>query len=133
MREIKEIHFYPREGFNDIKFGDNDSYIRNMIGDPYCTLSSPKDDYFVSIYNGGNLELYFKKSTRSLIKIKYDINLPSKTRFYMGLEAVSPYLPNIEEWLNSSKYKSFEDLHISFESIRDLRRVRSKSYICLYP
>lgn len=133
MRELKEIHLYPREGFNDIKFGDSSSYIRNIIGDPYCTISSPDTDYFISIYNGGNLELYFRKSTMTLMKIRYDINLPSKTRFYMRLNAVSPYLPNIMDWITSSKESSLDKLHMEIEEICDLQKRRKKVYLIMNP
>lgn len=111
MRILKEIHLYPTWGFNQFKFYDTESYIRDFIGDPFVKIQKPKEPFTLSIYNGGNLLLWFTKDTRRLTRIQYDINQPSKTRFYLMEDAVSPYTPNILRW--------FQDRQIPHESIGD--------------
>lgn len=111
MRLLKEIHLYPTLGFNQFQFYDTESYIRDFIGDPFIKIQKPKEPYTLSIYNGGNLLLWFSKDTRRLTRIQYDINQLSKTRFYLMDDAVSPYTPNILGW--------FKDREIPCTSVGD--------------
>lgn len=136
MRQIKEIHIYPFLGFNQIQFHDSESYVRDMIGDPFVKIETPEEKNTISIYNGGNLLLWFTRDTRELIRIQYDINQPSRTRFYMMDDPVSPYTLNILDWIRAKKipYRyldgiyHFNSLHMEIFSMpinvkRNLRRI----------
>lgn len=136
MRELKEIHIYPSLGFNDIQFRDRESYIRDRIGDPFVKMESPGEKTTISVYNGGNLLLWFTRDTKELVRIQYDINQPSRTRFYLFDDPVSPYTMNILDWIcekqipyrYSNGIYRFDALHMEIFSIpinakRNLRRI----------
>lgn len=131
IKVLKEIHLYPRKGINSIQFGDTEREIRGILRDPYVTVYPDNLPEYFSVYNGGNLILWFSYQSHSLKKIQYDIMPISKTRLYLEDIAISPYKDFIKEWMreNDPDYTYLEEYELSHSSLlhMDFYPILSKS------
>lgn len=120
---LKELHLYPKIGFNDMQFGYTESRIRDVLGDPYLKGFNSRENLYYGSYNDGNLLLWFSCRSKKLHKIQYNILPSSRTHLYLQEDAVSPHSECIIDWMYSEDpflfhHEEYELYHSKMLSMR---------------